>query len=390
MLEAPRGRDTEWDRNVCACHDPPLAADDAALVSALHARVFGPGRFARTAYRVREGTPPIARFCRGAFLGERLIAALRLTEVTIGGEPGALLLGPLAIDPDFAGEGWGASSSRIGRPRASRRRSVDRARRRRTLLRASASSALLRGLSSCPVRSILPPPRRRAHAGSGGAVAASSPAAADERRARAPTAQIWNPRAMGSVPPATAYVPKLTRRCPREEIDDCRTGPGAAGGPCRARPGDQGEAPRPEIQQSHSSRPVHQQSRHERHVRNPVQRTRAAEGDRRQGQGFRQDDGERSPRGQRQAEVDRAIGAASAAADQFDAKHEEDGLQSASGASSTAPTSTRSSRTQEAVELFSNYAKEGKNAELKNFAQQTLPTLEQHLKQVRSLDGSSS
>ena len=43
-----------------------------------------------------------------------------------------------------------------------------------------------------------------------------------------------------------------------------------------------------------------------------------------------------------------------------------------------------------AVELFSNYAKEGKNAELKNFAQQTLPTLEQHLKQVRSLDGSSS
>ena len=98
----------------------PLAADDAALVSALHARVFGPGRFARTAYRVREGTPPIARFCRGAFLGERLIAALRLTEVTIGGEPGALLLGPLAVDPDFAGEGWGRKlvSESVGHARA--------------------------------------------------------------------------------------------------------------------------------------------------------------------------------------------------------------------------------------------------------------------------------
>lgn len=97
-----------------------LAADDAALVSALHARVFGPGRFARTAYRVREGTPPIARFCRGAFLGERLIAALRLTEVTIGGEPGALLLGPLAVDPDFAGEGWGRKlvSESVGHARA--------------------------------------------------------------------------------------------------------------------------------------------------------------------------------------------------------------------------------------------------------------------------------
>ena len=84
-----------------------LTSDDAERIAALHARVFGPGRFARTAYRVREGTPPVTRHCRGAFLGARLIAALRLTEVTIGGEPGALLLGPLAVDPDFAGEGWG-------------------------------------------------------------------------------------------------------------------------------------------------------------------------------------------------------------------------------------------------------------------------------------------
>jgi predicted N-acetyltransferase YhbS len=81
--------------------------DDVACISALHARVFGPGRFARTAYRVREGTPLVTRFCRGAFLGDRLVAAVRLTEVTIGGEPGALLLGPLAVDPAFAGEGWG-------------------------------------------------------------------------------------------------------------------------------------------------------------------------------------------------------------------------------------------------------------------------------------------
>ena len=84
-----------------------LTMDDVARVTELHGRVFGPGRFARTAYRVREGTPPVTRFCRGAFLGERLIAAVRLTEVTIGGEPGALLLGPLAVDPAFAGEGWG-------------------------------------------------------------------------------------------------------------------------------------------------------------------------------------------------------------------------------------------------------------------------------------------
>ena len=43
----------------------------------------------------------------------------------------------------------------------------------------------------------------------------------------------------------------------------------------------------------------------------------------------------------------------------------------------------------EAVQLFSNYAKNGQNKELQSFAQETLPTLEQHLKQVRSLEASS-
>lgn len=80
---------------------------DLPAISALHARVFGPGRFARTAYRIREGHGLMSRFCRAAQTGGRLIAALRFTEVTIGGKGGALLLGPLAVDPDFAGQGFG-------------------------------------------------------------------------------------------------------------------------------------------------------------------------------------------------------------------------------------------------------------------------------------------
>lgn len=98
----------------------PLAESDAAAVGALHARVFGPGRFARTAYRVREGTGAVSPFCRGAFLGGRLIAALRMTEVTIGRRGGALLLGPLAVDPDFANKGFGrrliAETAEAARP----------------------------------------------------------------------------------------------------------------------------------------------------------------------------------------------------------------------------------------------------------------------------------
>jgi predicted N-acetyltransferase YhbS len=89
----------------------PVAPPDLPRISALHAEVFGPGRFARSAYRVREGKAadlsPISPFCRLALMGDRLVAALRLTEVTIGGKAGALLLGPLAVAPDVAGQGFG-------------------------------------------------------------------------------------------------------------------------------------------------------------------------------------------------------------------------------------------------------------------------------------------
>ena len=81
--------------------------EDLAQISALHARVFGPGRFTRTAYRIREGTPAISPYCRKALCDGRLIAAIRMTAVAIGGAPGALLLGPLAVEPELAGKGYG-------------------------------------------------------------------------------------------------------------------------------------------------------------------------------------------------------------------------------------------------------------------------------------------
>ena len=85
----------------------PVTPADLPSISELHARVFGPGRFTRTAYRVREGTAPISRYCRAAFLGNRIIAAVRFTDVAVGTTEGALLLGPLAVDPEFAGKGFG-------------------------------------------------------------------------------------------------------------------------------------------------------------------------------------------------------------------------------------------------------------------------------------------
>ncbi|HML44015.1 MAG: N-acetyltransferase [Hyphomicrobium zavarzinii] len=89
----------------------PATPEDIPLISALHDRVFGPGRFARTAYRVREqkGTgAEISRFCRLAASDDnRLIAALRMSEISIGGKKGAILLGPLVVAPEYAGQGYG-------------------------------------------------------------------------------------------------------------------------------------------------------------------------------------------------------------------------------------------------------------------------------------------
>lgn len=85
----------------------PITGKDLPEVLALHARAFGPGRFARAAYRIREGTQPISRFCLLAKVGGDLVAAIRFTEVTIGGKPGAVLLGPLAVEEDYRGLGYG-------------------------------------------------------------------------------------------------------------------------------------------------------------------------------------------------------------------------------------------------------------------------------------------
>ena len=85
----------------------PATPEDLPAIQALQPRAFGPGRFTRAAYRIREGQPLLSRFCLVAVVPGQLIASIRFTEVNIGGAPGALLLGPLAVEPAFAGQGHG-------------------------------------------------------------------------------------------------------------------------------------------------------------------------------------------------------------------------------------------------------------------------------------------
>ena len=83
--------------------EPP---GDAEAIEALVDQGFGPGRFAKTAYRLREGVHHLAEL---AFVAERdggLVATVRYWPVEIGGTR-ALMLGPLAVRNELRGQGIG-------------------------------------------------------------------------------------------------------------------------------------------------------------------------------------------------------------------------------------------------------------------------------------------
>lgn len=94
------------------------APSDAPILSRLAAQAFGPGRFARTAYRVREGVPPVAGLCLTGSLGGSVVGGVRFTCISIGEEDKALLLGPLVVDPTYTGNGYGGTLMREGLTRA--------------------------------------------------------------------------------------------------------------------------------------------------------------------------------------------------------------------------------------------------------------------------------
>lgn len=84
----------------------PETQDDALAIERLHERTFGPGRFARTAYRIREGVGHDLALSYTARVGTLLVGSVRLSPVRIGNTP-ALLLGPLTIEPPFRDRGIG-------------------------------------------------------------------------------------------------------------------------------------------------------------------------------------------------------------------------------------------------------------------------------------------
>ncbi|WP_029029201.1 GNAT family N-acetyltransferase [Salinarimonas rosea] len=86
----------------------PEVPGDADAIERLHERAFGPGRFARSAYRLREGAAHDPALSFTANVGTLLVGSVRLSPIWAGRVP-ALILGPLTVEPAFESRGIGAA-----------------------------------------------------------------------------------------------------------------------------------------------------------------------------------------------------------------------------------------------------------------------------------------
>lgn len=91
----------------------PETETDRLRVAALNRSAFGPGRFAKSAYRLREGVAPVKELSFVAVEGGVLRGSLRFWPIKVGGDE-VLLLGPLAVDEAERGRGLGIALIEAG------------------------------------------------------------------------------------------------------------------------------------------------------------------------------------------------------------------------------------------------------------------------------------
>lgn len=81
------------------------APEHSGAIEALYDDVFGPGRFAKTAERLREGNSPIADASLVAIDSEGVTGVVRVWPVTVGEKGRAAFLGPIAVAERRRGNG---------------------------------------------------------------------------------------------------------------------------------------------------------------------------------------------------------------------------------------------------------------------------------------------
>lgn len=80
--------------------------EDADWVAHLHELAFGPGRFARAAFRVREQLGIDTTLSMIAEIDGKPVSSVWMTPISLNGENG-YQLGPLATDPAYRSKGAG-------------------------------------------------------------------------------------------------------------------------------------------------------------------------------------------------------------------------------------------------------------------------------------------
>ena len=88
-------------------------AEDEPFIAALNEAGFGPGRYAKTAYRLREGVHAVTELGFVAIENGILRGSVRFWPIKVGHDD-VLLLGPLAVDGAQRGRGIGISLMQAG------------------------------------------------------------------------------------------------------------------------------------------------------------------------------------------------------------------------------------------------------------------------------------
>jgi predicted N-acetyltransferase YhbS len=91
---------------------------DVAAREALLDEAYGACRFTKTSERLREGREPAKGLALVAVERGRIVGTIRLWHVTAGPGCAALLLGPLAVHPDYRNRGIGTTLMRRAIARA--------------------------------------------------------------------------------------------------------------------------------------------------------------------------------------------------------------------------------------------------------------------------------
>ena len=84
----------------------PESPAHAPAIEEINAEAFGPGRFARAAYKIREGGTHDAHLSFVALRDGEVVASVRMTRIAVGSGR-AYLLGPLAVRPAHKNLGIG-------------------------------------------------------------------------------------------------------------------------------------------------------------------------------------------------------------------------------------------------------------------------------------------